>query len=425
MRDAQSQPNPAPRKRSSYRRTVGAFAAAGALALGTVAVVSAQASAPPGSGISVNVSAHRESRLEKDLRHDIESYLKQHRSTERLSAVGLSVSLPGHRDNINVATGAMTFGGHRAVPSDAVWQIGCNTKAFTSVILLQLEAEHRLSIDDQLGKWLPQYPQWRHVTLRSLLNMTSHIATYDEQPAMLNAYVSDPHQSFSKPQLVGYAAQAAPAKKPWSYSNTNYILAEMVIEKVTGTSYSHELYSRIINRLHLKDTFYRPDVYPRSVTEREPAGYFHVRGFGPLDAMFDKDVSRFTMSWTRGAGGIFATLQDMTRWERALYSGRMLPTKQQAELLSLVSVKTGTPVKTSSVKEPNAFGLGVQQSTGGAMGTFWDYEGGTLGTRTLHIYLPKSGVIFAMGLNSYPEKNASIDLAIAVQTTLRAHGLTK
>lgn len=240
---------------------------------------------------------------------------------------------------------------------------------------------------------------------------------------MLNAYVADPHQYFSKPRLISFAATTPPAAEPWSYSNTGYILAEMIIEKVTGHSYSHELYSRIIDRLHLKDTFYRPHAYPRSVTAREPAGYFSARGYGPMDAFYGKDVSRNTMSWTRGAGGILATLQDMTRWERALYSGRMLPAKQQAELMSIVSEKYGTPIDRTSSDDPNGFGLGVRQSQGGDMGTVWNYQGGTLGVRTLHVYLPESGVIMAMGFNSYTETASVTDLAVAVHKTLKAHGL--
>jgi D-alanyl-D-alanine carboxypeptidase len=197
----------------------------------------------------------------------------------------------------------------------------------------------------------------------------------------------------------------------------------MIIEKVTGTSYSHQLYSRIINRLRLKATFYRVHEYPRSVTAREPASYFHVKD--AVDAFYGKDVSSYTMSWTRGAGGIFATLHDMTVWERALYSGRMLPKKQQAELTSLVSIPDGVPIESSSDKVPNAFGLGVQQSTGQPFGTFWNYEGGTLGVRSLHLYLPESGVIMAMGFNSNPDKDHAFELASAVYSTLRTHGLIK
>jgi D-alanyl-D-alanine carboxypeptidase len=408
---------------SPHRRTAIAFATA-TLALGATAVACAPAD---GASVTVDVtrSAHHEPAVRRDLRLDVETYLKQHGAEEHASAIGLSVSLPGRGSTIDVAAGTMTFDSGQPVPGDAVWQIGSNTKAFTSVILLQLEAEHRLSIDDKLGKWLPQYPQWRDVTLRRLLNMTSRIPTYDQTPQMLTAYAADPRQYFSKPQLIAYAAATPPAEKPWTYSNTGYLLIETIIEKVTGTSYEHQLQSRIINKLNLRDTFYSAHVYPRSVTVREPAGYFHVHGYASLEPLYDTDVSRNTMSWTRGAGGIIATLHDMTVWERALYSGRMLPAKQQAELMSLVSTETGKPIEKTSGNDPNGFGLGVQQSTGGPMGTFWNYQGGTLGVRTLHVYLPESGVIFAMGLNSFPEKSSINDLAAAVHATLKAHNLIR
>jgi D-alanyl-D-alanine carboxypeptidase len=309
------------------------------------------------------------------------------------------------------------------VRPDSVWQIGSNTKAFTSVLLLQLEAEHRLSIDDPLGRWLPQYPQWRDVTIRRLLNMTSGIATYDDEPAWYGDYAADPHTYFSKERLVGYVLDA-PAMSGYSYSNTNYVLAEMIIERVTGDSYQDQLYRRIIEPLGLCDLYYRPDVYPASVTDREPAGYFFNHVF-PLSQLLGRDVSRDTLSWARGAGGIISTTSDMTRWERALYDGRLLPPQQQAELESLISIRTGQPIDSTSATDPQGFGLGVAQLTNPQLGTFWFYEGQTLAFRVVHAYFPDSGLIITFGLNSATE-SANDQIAMltkAVYDTLVADGL--
>ena len=357
------------------------------------------------------------------LRADLETYLQARGVAEHVSAAGLSVNLPGRWSTIDVAAGTTTFGGSVPVGPDSVWQIGSNTKAFTSVLLLQLEAEHRLSIDDPLGRWLPQYPQWRDVPIRRLLNMTSGIATYDDQPAWYADYASDPHTYFSPERLVGYVL-GAPATSGYSYSNTNYVLAEMIIERVTGNSYRHELYERIIEPLGLRDLYYREHVYPTSVTSREPAGYFFNDQF-PLPQLLGHDVSRDTLSWARGAGGIISTTSDMTRWERALYGGRLLPPQQQAQLESLISTKTGQPIARTSATDPQGFGLGVAQLTDEELGTFWFYEGETLGFRALHAYFPDSGLIIAIGLNSATADDQIATLTKTVYNTLRAEGLVQ
>ena len=114
-----------------------------------------------------------------------------------------------------------------------------------------------------MGRWLPQYPQWRDVTISSLLHMTSGIPPFDEQPAFMAAFAARPYQEFSKEQLVAYAI-GAPPTSGYRYSNTNYILAEMIIEKATRDSYEHQVYTRIIGPLGLRDLFYRPSRHRES-----------------------------------------------------------------------------------------------------------------------------------------------------------------
>jgi D-alanyl-D-alanine carboxypeptidase len=359
--------------------------------------------------------------LARELRGDLRAYLKAQGSAEQISAAGLSVRRPGHRGTIDVGAGTMRIGGTRPVRSTRVWQIGSNTKAFTSVMLLQLEAEHRLSIGDTLGKWLPRYRQWRGVTIRRLLNMTSGIPSYDHSLTMLHAWAAHPHRRFTPRQLVAYAEAGQPTHG-YSYSNTNYVLGEMIIEKVTHDSYRHQLRQRIIRPLHLHNLFYRADRYPARVTRREPAGYYSNREGPGLSRLLGRDVSRTTLSWARGAGGIISTTHDMTVWERALYHGRLLPRRQQRELRSLVSLKTGKPIRHTTTSDPEGFGLGIAQMTHPEIGRFWFYEGETLGFRTLHVFLPRSGLLFALALNSQPTVDHIGDLSVSVYRTLVAHG---
>jgi D-alanyl-D-alanine carboxypeptidase len=404
-------------RRAASRAVLAALVLLAGLVAPPVGSVAAQA----GPSVAVATAAPDDAVLESALQADLEAYLQANGQGEHISAAGLSVSLADRRSSIDLAAGTTTFGGTEPVCPGSVWQIGSNTKAFTSVLLLQLEAEHRLSIDDPLGRWLPEYPQWRDVSIRRLLNMTSGIPTYDDTSAWMADYIADPHRSFSPERLVGYAV-GVPATSGYSYSNTNYVLAEMIVERVTGESYGRELRDRIFEPLALEDIWYRPDRYPSSVTSWEPAGYFTNSALPGSAALVGRDVSRETLSWARGAGGIISTTGDMTRWERALYSGRLLPAQQQAELASLISTRTGQPIATTTPDDPMGFGLGIAQITAPGIGTAWFYEGETLGFRTLHLFMPETGLIMAMGLNSQPVDDHIGDLVQSVYATLVAQG---
>jgi D-alanyl-D-alanine carboxypeptidase len=409
-------------RRTNSRQRLASTLLAGLLAVGAVAAGQAEpANAQPPRPASATAD-HMKSRLAEELRGDLRAYLRARGQAEHVSAVGLSVSLPGRASSIDVSAGTMRWGDSRPVRTDSIWQIGSNTKAFTSVLLLQLEAEGRLSIEDRLGRWLPHYPQWRDIMIKQLLNMTSGIQTYDAQPAFLADYAADPSTKFSGERLVNYVA-GVPRVPGYSYSNANYILTEMIIEKATRDSYAHQLYTRIIAPLHRCDTYYRPHLYPRAVTAREPAGYFFIDQIPELARLVGRDVSHDTLSWARGAGGILATTGDMTMWERALYGGRLLPPKQQAELESLVSEITGQPITRTTADDARGFGLGVSQTTTPKFGTVWTYEGATLGFRALHVYFPTSGVIITMTVNSQPTQDMIPVLALSVLNTLISHGL--
>jgi D-alanyl-D-alanine carboxypeptidase len=254
--------------------------------------------------------------------------------------------------------------------------------------------------------------------------MTSGIPSYDNSLAFLRAFAANPHRHFTVRQLVAYAKAGKPTHG-YSYSNTNYILGEMIIKKVTHDGYLHQLRDRIIRPLHLRNLYYRPDQYPARVTKREPAGYFFNRQTPGLSRLLGRNVSRTTLSWTRGAGGIISTTHDMTVWEQAMYHGRLLPRHQQRELRSLVSTQTGRPIKHTTPSDPQGFGLGIAQMTNPKIGRVWFYEGETLAFRMLHVYLPKSGLIFAVALNSQPTVDHIGDLAVSVHDTLVAQGVIR
>jgi len=394
---------------------------AGVLVAALLALVTAACAVPTTVG-DVTPAGAATGSLTRDLRDDLDAYLRLRGQSEHVSAAVLSVNVPGRPRTIDVAAGTTRFSGTQPVAANSVVQIGSNTKAFTAVVMLQLEAENRLSIDDTLGQWLPQYRRWRDVTIRSLLNMTSGITTYDAEPAFMKDFAANPNAFLTQKRLVSYVA-GRPLKPGYNYSNTNYVLAEMIIEKVTGDSYAHQLHKRILRPLGLRDLYYEEHLYPRRVTDRQPAGYFFIDVLPPLSPLVGHDLSRDSMSWARAAGGIVGTLSQMTVWDRALYSGILLPARQQAELVSLVSTKTGKPIDRVSPENKDGFGLGVQQGVNAKFGIHWAYKGGTFGFRTLHIYFPDTGLVIAVSLNSQPTDDQIIKLMTSVFDTLVAHGI--
>lgn len=370
--------------------------------------------------------------LRAALSADLQQYLASRRTIEHISALSLSVKLPGEASNINVTAGTTRYDGGAPVAPANLYQIGSNTKAFTAVAILQLEAEGRLTIRDAVGKWLPQYPAWKDVTIEQLLDMTSGIPTYDNVPAMQAAYAANPTRDWSPAELIAYVYPttkgAPPPPTGWSYSNTNYLLAQLIIEKASGHSYADELRRRFFANpaLHFAATYYRGHLYPPSVAKRMVAGYFASKDAdnAGLQPLYGKDVRDFSLSWAAGAGGIVSMPEDVARWSRALYVGGLLKAQQRRELMRTVSQKTGAPIDDVTVDDPHGFGLGVVHAFVPSMGKFWFYQGETLGYRMVYAWLPHSDVVFAAGINSQPDakEDQAGKLMEAVYNSLRAAG---
>jgi D-alanyl-D-alanine carboxypeptidase len=286
--------------------------------------------------------------------------------------------------------------------------------------MLQLEADGKLSISDPIGKWLPQYPAWRHITIRQLLDMTSRIPDYLYQPAFDTTFAADPATRFTAARLVSYVAGLPLGPAGYHYTNTDYILAQMIIEKVTRDTYADQLTRRIITPLRLHTTCLAPYTCPPTDAARMPTGYFYIVGGPP--SLLGKRMPPLALTWAQAAGGIVSSLADMTTWDRDLYQGRLLPARQQHQLESLVSEATGKPIRRTTLADPSGYGLGVHQQFSRQTGIFWDYEGQAFGARVLHLYFPRTGLLIAVAANSSTSNDNLANLAGAVYQTLHKAG---
>ena len=260
----------------------------------------------------------------------------------------------------------------KPVDQDTLYQMGSTSKSFTVAVILQLEAAGKLSIDDTLGKWLPEYPAWKDVTIRHLLNMTSGIPNYSETEWMSRAWANEPMRAFTLKELVDAAYPSAtnqlPVSKGYHYSNTNYVLAGMIAEKATGKSFRDLVHELVIEPHGLTSTFYEASTYPEPVIERLSHGYFENEACAEYQPdckqswnlpIIGRDVRDMSISWMQSAGGAVSNARDVDRWMRAVFGGKVVPPKQQKEWTELVSMKTGEPIAGVSADDPGGFALGL------------------------------------------------------------------
>jgi D-alanyl-D-alanine carboxypeptidase len=301
------------------------------------------------------------------------------------------------------------------VDQDTLYQMGSTSKSFTAAAVLQLEAAGKLSLDDTLGKWLPEYPAWKDVTIRRLLNMTSGIPNYSETEWISRAWATEPTRAFTFKELVAAAYPSAtnklPVSKGYHYSNTNYILAAMIAEKASGKSFRDLVHDLVIEPQGLTSTFYEASTYPEPVVRRLSHGYFENEACAEYQPdcketwnapMIGRDVREASVSWMQAAGGAVANARDVDRWMRAIFSGKVVPPKQQQEWTKLISLKTGEPIATVSEDDPGGFALGLAYKILGPLGPRWFYEGESLGYRTLYVWVADEDMMITVQTNSQP-----------------------
>jgi D-alanyl-D-alanine carboxypeptidase len=295
-----------------------------------------------------------------------------HRDLQRdLDAVvtaGASAAIAEYADRAGTrraAAGVARLGRPAPAPVDGRFRIGSVSKTFLATVVLQLEAEQRLSLDDTVERWLPgTVPGGDGMTLRQLLNHTSGI--YDYTAAMglsPQNWLPQRYRSWKPAELVALATAKPPLFPPgtdWSYSNTNYVLLGMVVKNATGRQYPAEIERRIIRPLGLRHTE-SPGERP-VITGPHAHGYLPV---GPAGAEKPVDVTTMNPSIAGAAGDMISSPADLNTFFRALLTGRLLPPAQLAAMTTTVP--------------GHDYGLGLQATALPCGVTVYGHGGGIFG----------------------------------------------
>ncbi|MEU7486905.1 serine hydrolase domain-containing protein [Streptomyces sp. NPDC042319] len=340
-----------PNRLSRTARTT-AVAVAFAALLAPVTTTSATAAAPPaaGAGAAARTGAGQHTATQQALKAVVEEGLP-----------GVAAEAWTGKERWFGEAGYADTSTHRKRSRADHFRAASITKVFIATVLLQLQQERRLDLDDTVDAWLPGVVRGngndgRKIRLRQLLNHTSGLSNYTDDPGFARrtagpGFAEHRYDTYRPEDLVALAMKSPPRDTPGAahYSNTNYILAGMVIEKATGHSYAYEAERRIVRPLGLRETTF-PGL--RAAMPRpHPVGYSRLHSKEPNAPIVD--ATEQNMSWLGAAGEVISTTGDLNTLFHALLRGRLLAPEAMREMLTTVH----------SEEDGFDYGLGVESVT--------------------------------------------------------------
>ncbi|GAB2775556.1 serine hydrolase [Salinimicrobium soli] len=211
-------------------------------------------------------------------------------------------------------------------------RLGSITKQFTATLIMQLVQEGKLELDKPISTYLPDYkgPAADKVTIHHLLTHSSGIPSYTSFPGFFQEYSRDPYspKEFVK-TFADSTLQFAPGEK-FEYNNSGYFLLGYIIEKVTGKSYEQALQERIFDPLNMNNTGYD---HHANILKNRASGY-EKNGNGYVNAPY------LDMSLPYAAGSLYSTVEDLYKWDRALYENKIL-SEESKKLMFSPQIKDG------------------------------------------------------------------------------------
>jgi D-alanyl-D-alanine carboxypeptidase len=328
-----------------------------------------------------------------DLKNNLATQLQQTLDISRKDVVGVAAAIATPKASWFGASGVANLNTNTPIQANDRFQIGSITKTFVATVVLQLMEENQLTLDSQIIQWLPDaiaslIPNAQSITIRQLLNHTSGVPDYTTP---LLDFGNNLFQEWEPEQLLEFIAGKLPTFAPgesWEYSNSNYILLGLIVEKITGQSIKSEIRDRILAPLELNNTFFAAEeVIPGGFVN----GYWDINQDGRLD-----DLSFITTSIFWSSGSMVSNTQDLLHFGKELFTGDLLQPQTLKQMLTFVdAVGSRAFVK---------YGLGVAQLRSDK-GVIYGHNGLTLGYRANLWYLPEAELFYADLQNSRTTNN--------------------
>ncbi|MGW5689105.1 serine hydrolase domain-containing protein [Nonomuraea sp. NPDC003754] len=274
------------------------------------------------------------------------------------------------------AAGVVDLANKRPLRPGMYHRAGSVAKTFTAAAVLRQVEKGAIDLDAPVNRYVPGLipgERGKAITVRMALNHTSHIG--DHVAALFNtpgSFEANRLRSFTREHLVKLGLEqpstGVPGSTPGAYSNTNYAIAGLVLERVTGVRAEDYVTREVIGKAGLRHTF-----FPTSHRLPQP----HSKAYEGLGGLFDPEleVSDYNPSWANMGGALVSSMDGLNRFYRALLQGRIIGQAMVTEMQRTVPVDVGGP-------EPLAYGLGIARETR-RCGEFWTNTGRVWGMSTL------------------------------------------
>ncbi|MEU4448238.1 serine hydrolase domain-containing protein [Actinosynnema sp. NPDC050801] len=304
----------------------------------------------------------------------------------RTGAQGVQVRVNDGRREITARSGTARVDSPRPVPTDGRFRVGSITKTFVSTVVLQLVGEGKVELDAPVQRYLPGLlPDGDRITVRHLLQHTSGLYNYTSAlPLTPDGLLTIRYKAWTPTELVALSTARPLDFQPgteWRYSNTNYVVAGMLVEKVTGKPYGAAVEQRILRPLGLRSTS-----VPGTRTEVPgPHAHGYIRAGGQV-----VDITEINPSVAYAAGEMISTTADLDRFADALLDGRLLRPAQQEQLTSVLPITGG-------------YGLGIEERELPCGVKVWGHSGGIPGYASLMVSTADTKTRLTVSVTSAPD----------------------
>jgi len=321
--------------------------------------------------------------------------------------VSVAVIMPGQKTW--VGTSGIS---HEAtlITADMLFSAGSITKTFTAATIMQLAEENKLSLDDSLYKWIPNYSNIDStITIKQLLNHTSGLYDIADNSQLFEAIFFDQSRIWTSEEILSeYVLEPYFTKgNGWHYSNTGYIILRSIIKQVSVSGISGEYRNRFLIPLNLNRTFLAPE-------ETLPNPIAH--GWHDFNGSYE-ELPEISMAsfYSAAGGGIFTTAEDLATWANSLFHERTAVSPQILDrMIDFYSPITNQPLL-------SGYGLGVERFNLELFNDLeiWGHGGDPVGYAAGCFYIPKYGV--SIGIMDNTAGGETMDVIFDIVSIITDH----